>query len=180
MKIIYFIIFLFFSLYSYCQENWILYPKKEALDSLNVKSLSNNDSLSPDSVIINKSGSQINIPFINYISEEGSLVENKDSRIDSISKYLAKYGNYKGYTIQIYVTQETSRIREVRKNFISNFPEKTLFDEYIAPNIFLYSGKFKDYNKAELYKKELEEVFKNTLVVRKNFPYKIEKNREHD
>ena len=55
------------------------------------------------------------------------------------------------------------------------FTEKTLFDEYIAPNIFLYSGKFKDYNRAELFKKELEEVFENTLVVRKKFPYKIEK-----
>ena len=45
----------------------------------------------------------------------------------------------------------------------------------ILRQTFLYSGKFKDYNKAELYKKELEEVFKNTLVVRKDFPYKIEK-----
>ena len=175
MRKIWFIIFFICYSYAYCQENWILYPKKEALDSLKVKSLSNNDSLTNDSIIFNKIDSQINIPFINYISEQGSLIENKDSRIDSISKYLAKNGNYNGYTIQIYVTQETSRIREVRKNFISNFPEKTLFDEYIAPNIFLYSGKFKDYNKAELYKKELEEVFKNTLVVRKKFPYKLEK-----
>ena len=114
-----------------------------------------------------KIDSQINIQTINYISEIGSLIENKDSRIDSISNYIAKNGTYKGYTIQIYVTQETSKIREVRKNFISNFPEKTLFDEYIAPNIFLYSGKFKDYNRAELFKNELEEVFKNTLVVKK-------------
>ena len=178
MRKIWFIIFFFCNFYSNCQENWILYPKKEALDSLKVKSLSNNDSLTTDSMIFGKIDSQINIPFINYISERGSLIENKDSRIDSLINYLANYGYYKGYTIQIYVTQENSRIREIRKNFISNFPEKTLFDEYIAPNIFLYSGKFKDYNRAELYKKELEKVFKNTLIVRKNFPYKIEKNRE--
>ena len=175
MKKIWFIIFISLCSYSYCQENWILYPKKDALDSLKVKSLSNNDSLNPDSISFNKIDSQNNIQTINYISEIGSLIENKDSRIDSISNYIAKNGTYKGYTIQIYVTQETSKIREVRKNFISNFPEKTLFDEYIAPNIFLYSGKFKDYNRAELFKKELEEVFENTLVVRKNFPYKIEK-----
>jgi hypothetical protein len=73
------------------------------------------------------------------------------------------------------VTQETSKVREIRKKFILNFPEKTLFDEYIAPNIFLYSGKFKDYNRAELFKKGLEDVFENTLVVRKQFPYKVEK-----
>lgn len=175
MRKIWFIIFFICNSYSYCQENWILYPKKDALDSLKVKSLSNNDSLNPDSISFNKIDSQINIQTINYISKIGSLKENKDSRIDSIRNYIAVNGTYMGYTIQIYVTQETSKIREVRKNFISNFPEKTLFDEYIAPNIFLYSGRFKDYNRAELFKKELEEVFENTLVVRKNFPYKIEK-----
>ena len=175
MRKIWFIIFFICNSYSYCQENWILYPKKDALDSLKVKSLSNNDSLNPNSVSFNKIDSQNNIQTINYISEIGSLIENKDSRIDSIRNYIAVNGTYIGYTIQIYVTQETSKIREVRKNFISNFPEKTLFDEYIAPNIFLYSGRFKDYNRAELFKKELEEVFENTLVVRKNFPYKIEK-----
>lgn len=175
MRKIWFIIFFICNSYSYCQENWILYPKKDALDSLKVKSLSNNNSLNSDSISFNKIDSQINIQTINYISKIGSLKENKDSRIDSIRNYIAVNGTYMGYTIQIYVTQETSKIREVRKNFISNFPEKTLFDEYIAPNIFLYSGKFKDYNRAELFKKELEEVFENTLVVRKNFPYKIEK-----
>ena len=58
---------------------------------------------------------------------------------------------------------------------MTNFPERILFDEYKAPNIFLYAGKFQDYNSAELFKKELESVFKNTLIVRKKFPYKVEK-----
>ena len=60
---------------------------------------------------------------------------------------------------------------------MTNFPKRTLFDEYIAPNIFLYAGKFQDYNSAELFKKELEKVFKNTLIVRKKFPYKKEKKQ---
>jgi hypothetical protein len=50
-----------------------------------------------------------------------------------------------------------------------------LFDEYIAPNMFLYSGKFQDYNNAVFSKMKLEEVFENTLVVRKSFPYRLEK-----
>ena len=175
MRKVWIIIFIGCISSSYSQENWILYPKKETLDSLKVKSLSNNENLTHDSLFFKKIDNQTNINTINYITEIGSLVENKDSRIDSISNYISKNGTYIGYTIQIYVTQETSKIREVRKNFISNFPERTLFDEYIAPNIFLYSGKFKDFNRAELFKKELEEVFENTLVVRKNFPYKIVK-----
>ena len=50
-----------------------------------------------------------------------------------------------------------------------------IFDEYIAPNIFLYSGLFQDYNQAILYKKKMEVIFKNTLVVRKKIPHQIEK-----
>jgi hypothetical protein len=53
-----------------------------------------------------------------------------------------------------------------------------LFDEYIAPNVFLYSGKFQDYNNAVFSKMKLEKVFGNTLVVRKSFPYLVEKKME--
>ena len=53
-----------------------------------------------------------------------------------------------------------------------------IFDEYIAPNIFLYSGLFQDYNQATLYKKKLEIIFKNTLVVRKKIPHKIKKKQK--
>ena len=176
MRIIWFIIFISCNSYNYSQENWILYPKKETLDSLKVKSLLSDQNLKSDSLIANDIDTiSVNSISINYISEMGSLIEIKDSRIDSIRNYISNYGTYNGYTIQIYVTQETSKVREIRKKFILNFPEKTLFDEYIAPNIFLYSGKFKDYNRAELFKKGLEDVFENTLVVRKQFPYKVEK-----
>ena len=61
---------------------------------------------------------------------------------------------------------------------MTNFPEMILFDEYIAPNIFLYSGKFQDYNNAIFSKMKLGEVFENTLVVRKRFPYYLEKKKE--
>ena len=53
-----------------------------------------------------------------------------------------------------------------------------LFDEYIAPNIFLYSGKFQDYNNAVFSKMRLEEVFENTLVVRKSFPFYLDKEKQ--
>ena len=180
MKKIWFLIFIYYSSFSYSQENWILYPKKEILDSLKVKSLSkesNKTKVYEDAIVFNMDSpidSLKSLP-VNYISDTGSLIENKDSRIESLINYISKHGKYKGYTIQIYVSQETVKIREIRSKFISNFPKKILFDEYVAPNIFLYSGKFKDYNKAELFKNELQKVFENTLIVRKYFPYKVEK-----
>jgi hypothetical protein len=70
------------------------------------------------------------------------------------------------------------RLEKQEKKFISKFPDKIIFDEYIAPNIYLYSGKFQDYSNAVFSKIKLEEIFKNTLVVRKSFPYYIKREME--
>ena len=157
------------------QDDWTLYPKKETLDTLNIKSTklskrNHQDALSIENAIYTDS--------LVYLSNEGVLVENKDSKIDSINNYLSKKGKYNGFTVQLFVSQKIEKVRELRKQFISNFPEMILFDEYIAPNIFLYSGKFQDYNNAIFSKKKLEEVFENTLVVRKSFPYYLVKKKE--
>ena len=157
------------------QDDWTLYPKKETLDTLNIKSTklskrNHQDALSIENAIYTDS--------LVYLSNEGVLVENKDSKIDSINNYLSKKGKYNGFTVQLFVSQKIEKVRELRKQFISNFPEMILFDEYIAPNIFLYSGKFQDYNNAIFSKMKLEEVFENTLVVRKSFPYYLVKKKE--
>ena len=157
------------------QDDWTLYPKKEALDSLNIQSTELLKSINHDST---KVLDTTYTDSLYYLSNEGVLVENKDSKIDSINNYLSKKGEYNGYTVQLYVSQKTDKVREIRKKFISNFPEMILFDEYIAPNVFLYSGKFQDYNNAVFSKMKLEEVFENTLVVRKSFPYRVGKKME--
>mgnify|MGYP001162999105 FL=1 len=163
------------------QDDWTLYPKKEALDSLNIQSTELLKSINHDSTQVHDSIQVLDTKYTDslyYLSNEGILVENKDSKIDSINNYLSEKGKYNGYTVQLYVSQKTDKVREIRKKFISNFPEMILFDEYIAPNIFLYSGKFQDYNNAVFSKMKLDEVFENTLVVRKSFPYYLEKKME--
>jgi hypothetical protein len=71
--------------------------------------------------------------------------------------------------VQLIVSQETQLIKDTRKNFIQNFPNETLYDEYIAPNIFLYAGKFHSKSDAVLLKKKMEDFFNNTMVVMKSF-----------
>ena len=145
------------------------------IDSLEIKSAEQEIEEQTTLEESNNHTDSLKLNINNYISKKGCLIENKYFAFDSINSFLSNSGSYNGYTVQIYVSQETLKIRRVRKDFMINFPEQTLFDEYTAPNIFLYAGKFQDYNNAELFKKELEEVFKNTLIVRKQFPYKIEK-----
>ncbi len=71
--------------------------------------------------------------------------------------------------MQLIVSQETQLMKDTRKNFIQNFPNETLYDEYIAPNIFLYAGKFHSKSDAVLLKKKMEDFFNNTMVVMKSF-----------
>ena len=125
------------------QDDWKLYPKKETLDSFNIESTKLSKTNHKNVLSVENA---IYLDSVLYLSDEGVLVENKDSKIDSINNYLSKKGTYNGFTVQLCVSQNTEKIRELRKKFISNFPKMILFDEYIAPNIFLYSGKFQDYN----------------------------------
>ena len=157
------------------QDDWTLYPKKEALDSLNLDSSELSKKTQKD--LLSKV-TAIYTDSLRYISNEGVLLENRDSKIESINNYLSEKGTYNGFTVQLYFSQKTDEVREIRKKFITKFPDKILFDEYIAPNIFLYSGKFQDYNNAVFSKMKLDEVFENTLVVRKSFPYYLEKKME--
>ena len=157
------------------QDDWTLYPKKEALNSLNLDSSELSKKIQQD--LLSKVNS-IYTDSLRYISNEGVLLENRDSKIESINNYLSEKGTYNGFTVQLYFSQKTDEVREIRKKFITKFPDKILFDEYIAPNIFLYSGKFQDYNNAVFSKMKLDEVFENTLVVRKSFPYYLEKKME--
>ena len=170
MKIKIFYTLILFSYGYHCQENWTLYPNKDSINSIDKNDTILNQKKIDSSGLLNSDKNNFS-----YLNNKGSLVEHKDNRIDSLNNYISKHGKYNSFTVQLYVSQNNDEIRNCRKKFIINFPEMEIFDEYIAPNIFLYSGLFQDYNQATLYKKKLEIIFKNTLVVRKKIPHKIKK-----
>jgi hypothetical protein len=158
------IILCFSCLQSYGQDDWTLYPEKNKIDSgRKIDSFLKIDS-AKDEVKIDSSIE------LNYIAKKGFVIYNKDFRLDSLNKFLAENGKYPGYSIQLIVSQETQKIKEIRKKFIENFPEETLYDEYIAPNIYLYAGKFRNKHEAVFVKKQLEHFFENTMIIVKSFP----------
>ena len=73
------------------QDDWTLYPKKEALDSLNIQSTELLKSINHDSTQVHDSIQVLETKYTDslyYLSNKGVLVENKDSKIDSINNYL--------------------------------------------------------------------------------------------
>jgi len=146
-----------------CQEKWTLYPKNNTneKDTLIYKqdySIKYEDS-STEPFKLKK----------RYISEAGFLTINKDVRIDSLNKYLKEYEKNDFFSIQLSFSQETEMIKTLRKKFVEKFPDETLYDEYIAPNIYLYAGKFYSRNDAVFLKHKLDNEFENTMIVKKRF-----------
>jgi hypothetical protein len=100
--------------------------------------------------------------------EEQTTVEESNNHTDSLKLNTNNYISKKGSLIENkYFAFDSIN------SFLSNSGSYNGYTVQIY--VSLYAGKFQDYNNAELFKKELEEVFKNTLIVRKQFPYKIEK-----
>lgn len=153
------------------QSNWTLYPKKDTVTRKDSVVIPNADSLMLDSSISMDLTKQKK-DSIHYISSKGHIIIHADYRIDSINSYISNRGKFNGYAVQLIVTQDTKKIREMRKTFTNLFPGEYLFDEYIAPNIFLYAGKYFSKNEAVILKNKLSAHFKNTMVVRKKFPLK--------
>ena len=94
------------------------YPEKNNIDSLEIKSAEQEieEQTTIEESNNHTDSSKLNIN--NYISKKGSLIENKYFAFDSINSFLSNSGSYNGYTVQIYVSQETLKIRRVRKDFM--------------------------------------------------------------
>ena len=172
MKNIILILFIFFHSALLAQSNWTLYPKKDSIVEKDSVAIAKADSLMQDSTITEEIPLKQKKDSIQYISSKGHIVIHADYRIDSINSYISNRGKFNGYAVQLIVTQDTRKIREMRKTFTNLFPDEYLFDEYIAPNIFLYAGKYFSKNDAVTLNNKLSAHFKNTMVVRKKFPLK--------
>lgn len=158
------------------QDNWTLYPTNKQSDS-SLKEKNNLSILNNSNDINSKTDQPIDSVKLSYLNKTGFLFIDKDERIDSLTRYLAKTGKIKGYSVQISVSQETEEIRNMRKLFVENFPTEFLYDEYTAPNIFLYGGRFYSKNDAISLKKKLEPIFYNTMVITKDFPLEFKKEK---
>ena len=161
-----YLIFLFVltgSLYSYGQEDWTLFPKKDSTKKDSSLVLTEIDSTKT----LNE-----------FIYDTGELKIRKNNKIDSLADYIKKYTSFQGYTVQLVVSQINSEIKETRNKFIENFSDEVLFDEYVAPNIYLYAGKFYNKNDAYHFKEKISSVFQHTMIISKGFPHNNTKQKK--
>ena len=145
------------------QENWTVFPEKK--DSIQI--IQTNTSLS----LLDSSKKELNFNKLN-----GSVKVISDPRIEIIQNKLIDGGEMNGYTVQIEVSQQNNIIKDAKLKFIKAYPDESIFDEYIAPNTYLFVGKFYDKNDALHFKYKIRDLFPNTMVIKKPIDPPVFKN----
>lgn len=133
------------------QNDWTTYPSNS--DTILIKNI--------------KDSSFKDLEFNSSNNEKSQLVVVKDNRIDLLQQKLKKEKNISGFTVQLEVSQQTNVIKDARLKFIKAFPDHPIFDEYIAPNTYLFAGRFYDKNDALAFQHKIKAHFLNTMVVKK-------------
>ena len=102
---------------------------------------------------------------LNFTSKTGSVSVNQSSEIDSLAVNFSKEPFIYGYTIQIEVSQQKSIIQNAKYRMMkadANAP----FDEiYVAPNIYLYVGRFYDRLSAYEFRNKILTYFPNSIII---------------
>ena len=147
--------------------------------SLNVSIAQNEWTTYPPSIDSNsieiKYDSALNELKYNALNNNNSqLIILKDKRIDLLEDKLKEEKKIVGFTVQLEVSQQTNVIKDARLKFIKAYPKHPIFDEYIAPNTYLFAGRFYDKNDAIAFQYKIKSAFINTMVIKKSIvPPKI-------
>ncbi len=151
MRFLIFIISVVFTIQLTAQdrENWRLFPGKT------------------------ESAKQVSLPSNNYaqikeldFSQPDGIVEVKqDTRIDSLTSSLKKNPYILGYTVQLEVSQQNSKIRDARYRLLKLKPNAPIEENYAAPNTYLYGGAFYSRTDAFQFKNEIKGYFPNAIVI---------------
>lgn len=142
-----------FNIYSQ-NENWKLFPsteKKEA-SAVNLKALDSTSKLL-----------NTNLSF----DKEGTVIVHQPADIDSLTEFHKNNPYILGYTVQLEVSQQNSKIRDARYKILKIQPDVHLEETYIAPNTYLYGGAFYDRNDAYEFKHYIRQSFPNAIVISK-------------
>ena len=108
------------------------------------------------------------LKYNNLNSNKSQLLILKDERIDLLEEKIKGEKNIIGFTVQLEVSQQTDIIKNARLKFIKAFPDHPIFDEYIAPNTYLFSGRFYDKNDALAFQHKIKSDFMDTMVIKKS------------
>ncbi len=135
--------------YSQENKNWRLFPGKE------VKASSVDSLITQDSII----------KKLDFSQKRGTITVHQQSVIDSLTSKHKNNPYILGYTVQLEVSQQTSKIRDARYRLLKLQPDAPIEENYSAPNTYLYGGSFYTRTDAYEFKNAISTSFPNAIVI---------------
>lgn len=153
MKFILITLLLLAKLFIFSQEdsNWRLFPGKEIKEKT-VASDFPIDSTEKE---------------LNYNIPDGKVNIIQSGSIDSLTSKHRKNSYILGYTVQLEVSQQASKIRDARYRLLKLKPNSPIEEIYAAPNTYLYGGAFYTRTDAYKFKNAIKSYFPNAIVISK-------------
>lgn len=133
------------------QENkdWRLFPgKKMKFDNANELSIKDSST-----------------KMLNFQNNLGSVKVIQTYEIDSLINKHRKNPYILGYTVQLEVSQQSSKIRDARYKLLKLQPDAPIEENYSAPNTYLYGGAFYTRTDAYEFKNSIKSYFPNAIVI---------------
>jgi hypothetical protein len=102
---------------------------------------------------------------LTFNQPQGKVLIQQSGEIDSLINKISKAPFIYGYTIQIEVSQQKSVIQNAKYRMIKTDANVPFDEVYIAPNIYLYVGRFYDRLTAYEYRNRIIGQFPNSTVI---------------
>jgi len=133
------------------ENNWRLFPGK-AIETKPIASTFTIDSTKNE---------------LNYNTPDGKINIFQPASIDSLTNKHRRSSYILGYTVQLEVSQQTSRIRDARYRLLKIKPNAPIEEIYAAPNTYLYGGAFYTRTDAYEFKNSIKSYFPNAIIISK-------------
>jgi hypothetical protein len=102
---------------------------------------------------------------------QGSVVINKEGRIDGVIEFMATPISpdpvqIEGYRVQIFFDKDIDKSRDIRSSFMSSYPKVNAYMVWSAPNHYVRVGNFRTEIQAMKFKEYIKDHYPETTIIK--------------
>jgi hypothetical protein len=108
------------------------------------------------------------IPVV-CVAQEGHITVVQDTSIQHVLNLYQTFAKEKrqvnGYRIQLASNNSRQQLLDLKAKFIQQYPKRTAYVEYSAPQFKLRVGDFKTHGEADMFLTEVKVYFSSAFIV---------------
>ncbi len=108
---------------------------------------------------------------LNFGVRQGTVVINKEGRIDGVIEFMATPISpdpvqIDGYRVQIFFDKDIEKSRDIRSSFMSSYPKVNAYMVWSAPNHYVRVGNFRTEIQAMKFKEYIKNHYPETTIIK--------------